>query len=108
MACRRFVGRPQFRAAGKQLYYLRLLTSDRGTLLAAIVEAGGQGGLRTGTPQRLFDIRAQVTVIERNILVYSPHPDGQRFLVNALTEEGEPTINVITNWRRTVSDRTVP
>ena len=99
---------PRWSADGKQLYYLRPLSADRGTLKAATVEAFGQGGLRTGTPQRLFDIRAQGTVIQANVFVYSPQRDGQRFLVNALTEEGEPTINVITNWQKTVSHRTVP
>jgi Tol biopolymer transport system component len=99
---------PRWNADGKQLYYLRPLTGDRGTLLAATVEADRQGGLRTGTPQRLFDIRAQLSVIQNNVWVYSSHRDGQRFLVNVSTEAGEPTINVITNWQKTVSHRTVP
>ena len=40
-----------------------------------------------------------------NIFAYSPHPDGQRFLVNALVETGEPTVNVITNWQRAAADQ---
>ena len=43
-----------------------------------------------------------------NVFFYSPHPDGQRFLVNVLAEEGEATINVITHWQKSISDRTLP
>jgi hypothetical protein len=37
------------------------------------------------------------------MFVYSPHPDGQRFLVNALPDADKPTVNVITNWQRGVA-----
>ena len=50
---------PRWRADGKQLYYARQLNNERATLLAAAVEADGRGGLRTGTPQRLFDVRSE-------------------------------------------------
>jgi len=38
-----------------------------------------------------------------DVFVYSPHPDRQRFLVNQSVETGEPTVNVITNWQRSVT-----
>jgi eukaryotic-like serine/threonine-protein kinase len=102
-------GEPRWSADGKQLYYVRLLTYERATLLSSPMEADGQGGLRTGTPQALFDIRSRTVNAQVNVFDYSPHPDGQRFLVSALVaEEGEPTINVITHWQKTVSDRKVP
>jgi hypothetical protein len=37
------------------------------------------------------------------IFSYSPHPDGQRFLVNAPADESEPMINVITHWQQMIS-----
>ncbi len=45
-------------------------------------------------PAELFEVGASLIVPQANIWAYSPHPDGQRFLVNALAETGEPTVNV--------------
>ena len=67
--------------------------------MTATVTTDGKG-LRVGIPQRLFEARINTTVVQNNIWSYSPHPDGQRFLVNVMVEAGEPTINVITNWHR--------
>ena len=41
--------------------------------------------------------------IQSNLWAYSPHPDGQRFLVNRVTAGGEPSVVVITNWQRAAS-----
>jgi hypothetical protein len=71
--------------------------------MAATVDAVGRGGLHTGPPQKMFPVRATSTVPQQNIFAYSPHPDRQRFLVNELVETGEPTINVITNWQKSVT-----
>jgi hypothetical protein len=75
----------------------------RTTLMAATVEADGRGGLRTGAAQTLFEVRALTYVPQSNSFLYSPHPDRQRFRVNALIETGEPTVNVITNWQKSVT-----
>ena len=50
-------------------------------------------GRAAGKTGRL-DARADLV----NVFLYSPHSDGQRFLMTALAEEGVPTINVITHW----------
>ncbi len=99
---------PRWSADGKQIYYARVVNNERNTLRAAAVEADGRGGFRTGTPQTLFDVRSQPYLSQANIFLYSPHPDGQRFLVNVLAEEGEATINVLTNWLQAVSGKAVP
>jgi hypothetical protein len=39
------------------------------------------------------------------VFSYSPHPDGKRVLVNSLIDEGEPTINLITNWHKAIPER---
>ena len=67
------------------------------------LESDGRSGVRTRTPQRLFEFRARMITPQSNVFAYSPHPDGQRSLVNALAEAGEPTINVITNWQKAVA-----
>jgi hypothetical protein len=75
------------------------------TLFAATVAPDGRGGLHIGSPQRLFDIAAMTFVTQINYFAYSPHPDGQRFLVNALAAPGAQTVNVITNWQKAVAAR---
>ena len=57
-----------------------------------------------GSPQKLFDAPVVSSIINVNAWSYAPHPDGRRFLVNALTEASEPTVNVITNWHRAAAD----
>jgi Tol biopolymer transport system component len=90
---------PRWRSDGKELYFADFGVSGRVILMASTVDADGRGGLRIGSPQRLFEVRATSSVPQQNIFAYSPHPDGQRFLVNALVETGDPTVNVITNWQ---------
>ena len=71
--------------------------------------ANAQGALRLGTPETLFDMHTgRSTVARANVFLYSPHPDGQRFLVNAAVEDADATINVITNWQKTLAVRKAP
>ena len=58
--------------------------------------------LRLGAETALFDVRIYNIVPQSNIFQYSPSSDGQRFLVNALTSDAEPTLNVISNWEAMV------
>jgi Tol biopolymer transport system component len=94
---------PRWRSDGQELYFTDSGVSGRVILMAATVAADGRGGLRIGSPQKLFEVRATATVPQQNIFAYSPHPDRQRFLVNELVETGEPTVNVITNWQKSVT-----
>jgi len=94
---------PRWRSDGKELYLTNSGVLGRMILMAATVDSDGRGGLHTGPPQKLFEVRATSTVPQSNIFDYSPHPDRQRFLVNALVETGEPTVNVITNWQKSVT-----
>ena len=64
---------------GKEIYYENGHTPNRVTLRAATVEADGRGGVRIGTPQKLFDFRTVVVVPQNNVFNYSPHPDGSAF-----------------------------
>jgi Tol biopolymer transport system component/predicted Ser/Thr protein kinase len=94
---------PRWRSDGKELYFTDSGPAAQVMLMAAMVDADGRGGLRIGPPQKMFAVRATATVVQSNIFAYSPHPDRQRFLVNALVETGEPTVNVITNWQKSVA-----
>jgi hypothetical protein len=71
------------------------------TLFTAVVESNG-GELRSGTPQRMFQVNITSFFPTLNIFAYAPHPDG-RFLVN-VAEVGELTINVMTNWQKAAAD----
>ena len=68
---------PRWSEDGKQLYYLRGLTQERAILSSAAVELDGHGGLRTGTPQTLFEIHMRWVLSELNVFAYSSHPDGR-------------------------------
>jgi Tol biopolymer transport system component len=82
---------PRWNADGSELFFLgprpgQTSMANGPSLLAAGIQPNKSGGLRIGIPQG-------------NIWSYAPHPDGQRFLVNQSIDPGQPTINVITNWR---------
>jgi serine/threonine protein kinase len=92
---------PRWSADGKQLYFLTGTGPVR--LMAVVVEPDGQGKLRLLSPQRLFELRIPMNLAAVNRWSYSPHPNGKRFLVNALVEGGEPVVNIVTNWQKAVS-----
>ena len=92
---------PRWSADGKELYFTSV-QGRRITLWAAAVESNERARLRTGVPRELFKAPVASVLAQLNVWSYSPHPDGKRFLVNALTETEEPTVNVITNWQRAV------
>jgi Tol biopolymer transport system component len=89
---------PRWSPNGKELYFLT--GTGPVTLMAVAVEAHGHGGLQIGSKRTLFELRIPLNLVAANRWSYSPHPDGKRFLVNALVEAGDPTINVITNWQK--------
>jgi Tol biopolymer transport system component len=92
---------PRWSADGKQLYFLT--GPGPVTLMAVAVEPDGQVGLRLRLLPRLFELRIPMNLAAFNRWSYSPHPDGKRFLVNALVEGGEPVVNIITNWQKAAS-----
>jgi Tol biopolymer transport system component len=96
---------PRWSDDGKQLYFLRTLTTfDRATLFASSVGVE-DGCVLAGPPRELFQFNTRQIVPQANVFCYSPHPDGKRVLVNSLIDEGEPTINLITNWHKAIPER---
>jgi Tol biopolymer transport system component len=93
---------PRWRGDGKELYFAPLATQTNIELMAVTVDSDGHGGLRIGSPQRLFEVRTRTIVAQGNVWSYSPAPDGKRFLVNVQADSEEPTLNVISNWHKAI------
>ena len=90
-------GEPRWSRDGKELFFLERAASE--SLLAVSMQPDGRGGLKLGTPQKLFGYHGVPVVPQGNAFAYSPHPDGKRFLVAVRADITEPAISVITNWQ---------
>ncbi len=90
---------PRWRRDGKELFFLQGGLSVN-HLVAVPVQSGPRGDFQAGDQKTLFQFRAIGTVPTANAFLYSPSPDGQRFLVNAQAGDTEPTLNVISNWEK--------
>jgi hypothetical protein len=87
----------RWRRDGKELFYLAL----DGRLMAVPIRASREGGLEPGDPAPLFPARVgEVVPLQSGYAQsYDISPDGQRFLMNTITEAaGAPPIEVILNW----------
>jgi len=90
---------PRWNKNGSELDYVRI--GEHGfELMAVPLQSDSHGGLRPGTATALFDFQTLTSVPQSNAWIYSPHPDGLRFLVAVSAETATPSINVITNWRK--------
>jgi eukaryotic-like serine/threonine-protein kinase len=80
---------PRYRRDGKEIFYL----APDNKLMAAAVNGQGSA-FEVGAVRPLFDTRPSGPGF-----VYDVAPDGQRFLVNTLTEEVASTpITLVVNW----------
>jgi Tol biopolymer transport system component/predicted Ser/Thr protein kinase len=81
---------PVWGSDGKELFYL----ARDGNLMAVSVKTAGE--FEAALPQILFQPHMRRTLISQ----YAVFPDGQRFLVNALSgDDVAGAIRVIQNWR---------
>ena len=93
---------PRWRPDGKELFYL----DPGGRLFAVPVQnSGPKSGFAMGAPQALFDTRLSrddrwlgaSVPIGRS---YDVTPDGKRFLVRVIKEQGaEAPLVLVTNWQ---------
>jgi len=90
---------PRWSKNGSEIYFLQSRAGDK-ELHAAAVQSDGRGGIKVGTPKPLFEFQSPNSASELNRWLYSPHPDGQRFLVSVRAESATPGIHLMTNWRR--------
>jgi WD40 repeat protein len=92
---------PHWRPDGKELFYL----DQGGRLFAVPVQnSGAKPGFGMGAPQALFDTR--LSQFDRRIggfpgpPSYDVAPDGTRFLVRVIQEQGkEAPLVLVTNWQ---------
>jgi serine/threonine protein kinase len=86
----------RWRADGKELFYIAL----DGRLMAVPIQFASDGrSVHAGAPVPLFGTRVGGAVQAINRQQYVVAPDGQRFLMNTLAEEGNASpITVILNW----------
>ena len=86
----------RWRRDGKELFYIAL--DDR--LMAVPIRLASNGQtVEPGSPIPLFATRvggALQTIFRQQYMV---SPDGQRFLMNTITEEAASPITVILNWK---------
>jgi hypothetical protein len=78
---------PQWNKDGKELFYMDL----RFNLLAAPVTNAG-GALQFGAPQRFVNTWSAPQV------VYDVSPDGKKFLLDRVEQQGSQSFTVVTNF----------
>jgi eukaryotic-like serine/threonine-protein kinase len=85
---------PRWRADGKELFFIG------GDNKIWAVEIKSNGTLEPGVPKPLFAVRVR-SMFDR--YDYAVSPDGQRFLVNMLTESQEaPSVELLFNWQKLI------
>jgi Tol biopolymer transport system component len=95
-----FAREPRWSTDGKELFYLTQGKPRQSLMMSIPVQAAADGRLQLGAPRQIAEFETASIVIQNNILQYSPHPDGKRFLVNINASEAPPILNVITNWQQ--------
>jgi Tol biopolymer transport system component len=96
------VGRePRWRADSKELFYLEATEAEARTFRLMTV-AVGTGVDPFGPPKPLFSFPAAgAAVPQRNVFLYAPSRDGQKFLVDRPATDVPPTLEMIVNWAST-------
>jgi serine/threonine protein kinase len=85
---------PRWRGNGKELFYIAADT----TLTAVPIDVPAEGQtLDVGTPVPLF--RTRLAGVGQPKQQYAVAPDGQRFLMNVVADEANPSpITIVQNW----------
>jgi eukaryotic-like serine/threonine-protein kinase len=83
---------PQWRRDGRELFYI----APDNAIMAVAVQASGER-LTASAPQPLFTAPVDQRKSIRN--QYAVSPDGQRFLVLAVSDADAPQAIVVMNWR---------
>jgi hypothetical protein len=84
---------PTWRRDGKELFFI---APDK-RLMAVPIKLGA--AIDVGAPRPLFELHLRLAGVNGSRNQYAVAPDGQRFLVINLLDEGaRPPISVVTNW----------
>jgi serine/threonine protein kinase/dipeptidyl aminopeptidase/acylaminoacyl peptidase len=82
--------RPRWSRDGREIFFI----APEDTLMAVDVATGSE--FRVAVPRPLFRVDFKIVDIG---YPYDVSPDGKRFLINEVVEEGQPaTITVVQNW----------
>ena len=84
---------PRWRGDGRELYFL-----DGDDALVAVAVSGKKSGLLLGAPQVLFHPPIFPAPWDRNS--YDVHPDGTKFVINAVSQTNDSDLVILTNWGR--------
>ena len=84
---------PHWRGDGKELFYV---SGDRRIVAVAVATEGTAFRVLSTTP--LFAARLGGLESPRGMRRYAVSADGQRFLINAIPQNGSAPINVTLNW----------
>ena len=90
----------RWRHDGKELFYIAL----DGPLMAVPIRLN-PGSIEAGVPVPLFTTHVGGAVQGGNLQQYAVAPDGQRFMMSAITDTRTPAVTVILNWKPTVKER---
>jgi len=92
---------PRWSRTARELFYLEFVNGgNEMNLMETRIEPIVDGAPQFSAPKKIGNFRSRVILPQNNQFAYSPHPDGKRFLVNLRALDGNPEINVITNWQR--------
>ena len=84
---------PRWRRDGRELFYL---SPDLQIMMASVSTAGSRFAVERVVP--LFSLNPKPVG-----WVYDVMPDGQRFIVNSLGDEGRRPLALVTNWRASLA-----
>jgi Tol biopolymer transport system component len=87
----------RWRRDGKELFYIAL----DGRLMAVPIQSASNGQtVEAGVPVSLFPTRVAGGAVQGIFRQqYDVSPNGQRFLINTVTEEAAPPITLMLNWK---------
>jgi len=85
----------RWRHDGKELFYI----APDGRLMAVPISFSDGQAIDRGAPVALFPTRLGGAVQTNSTQQYMVSPDGQRFLMNTVTEEATPPITIILNGK---------
>jgi hypothetical protein len=94
---------PRWRADGKELFYMEGRPGRNYTLMAAPIQSGAAPGI--GAPKALFEFNALTYITPFNAFTYSPSADGQRFLISVFAATARPSIEVLLNWQKMLTEK---
>jgi Tol biopolymer transport system component len=90
---------PRWGRDGRELFYI----GSDGHLISVPLRFSSVNGIEPSSPVRLFNARVGSTLTGGSRSQYFQSLDGQRFLLNTLTEQIAAPITVILNWRGPVA-----